>query len=250
MNILDKVAMEKIEFAPESIRAKLLEIDSLVEESKKETGIKKIGINKVLLEQLIELNNDPLFIQFKEERLTEKAEKLEDTFKERKSTSQFYSVREKGISRQKLNDQAIDLIAEFDKNPLRKPTDEEKTLLAKFSGFGGGLIDKTTGQKGSAYQYYTPKPIAEGVWDCLKGLGFNGGKVLDPSSGTGIFGATAPLRSVVDAVELSNLSGRINQLVNDGPGYKATISNFEKVAARTEDNVYDAVVTNVPFGDV
>lgn len=142
------------------------------------------------------------------------------------------------------------MIAEFDKDPTRKPTDKEKAILAKFSGFGGGLIDKTTGQKGSAYEYYTPKPIAEGVWDCLKNLGFNGGKVLDPSAGTGIFGATAPLNAAVDAVELSRLSGRVNQLVNDGPGYKTTISNFESVASKTPEEDYDAIVTNVPFGDV
>lgn len=168
----------------------------------------------------------------------------------RQPTSDFYTVRQKGTSRQKLNDQAIDLIAEFDKDPTRKPTDKEKAILAKFSGFGGGLIDKTTGQKGSAYEYYTPKPIAEGVWDCLKNLGFNGGKVLDPSAGTGIFGATAPLNAAVDAVELSTLSGRVNQLVNDGPGYKTTISNFESVASKTPEEDYDAIVTNVPFGDV
>ncbi|WP_301001530.1 SNF2-related protein [uncultured Parasutterella sp.] len=169
---------------------------------------------------------------------------------ERQSTSGFYTVREKGTSRQKLNDRAINLIEEFNNDPNKKPTDAEKQVLAQFSGFGGGLIDKTTGQKGSAYEYYTPKPIAEGVWDCLQGLGFSGGKILDPSAGTGIFGATAPLNAAVDSVELSPLSGRVNQLVNNGPGYNTTISNFEKVAAKTRDNVYDAVVTNVPFGAV
>ncbi|WP_304625562.1 N-6 DNA methylase [uncultured Parasutterella sp.] len=168
----------------------------------------------------------------------------------RQTTEQFYTVGEKGASRQKLNDRAINLIEEFNNDPNKKPTDAEKQVLAQFSGFGGGLIDKTTGQKGSVYEYYTPKPIAEGVWDCLQGLGFSGGKILDPSAGTGIFGATAPLNAAVDAVELSSLSGRVSQLVNDGPGYNTTISNFEKVAAKTRDNVYDAVVTNVPFGAV
>lgn len=74
----------------------------------------------------------------------------------RQTTEQFYTVREKGTSRQKLNDQAINLIEEFNNDPNKKPTDAEKQVLAQFSGFGGGLIDKTTGQKGSAYEYYTP----------------------------------------------------------------------------------------------
>jgi len=163
------------------------------------------------------------------------------------STAEFFSVREKGVGRQSLNVAAVNLIATLEKEG-RGATDEEKKVLAKFSGYGGGLIDPETGMKGSAYEYYTPKPIAQGVWDVMGQIGFRGGKVLDPSAGTGIFGATAPLSAAIDAVELSKQSGMVNKLVNDGPGYKTTISNFEKVAASTPDETYDAIVTNVPFG--
>ncbi|MGI9212290.1 MAG: SNF2-related protein [Methylococcaceae bacterium] len=83
-----------------------------------------------------------------------------------------------------------------------------------------------------------------------KELGFSGGKVLDPCSGVGIFGATAPLNAVVDAVELNATSGRINGLINNAPGYKATVSPFERVAAATPDETYDCVISNVPFGEV
>jgi N12 class adenine-specific DNA methylase len=54
----------------------------------------------------------------------------------------------------------------------------------------------------------------------------------------------------VESVELNEVSGRVNQLVNGGPGYNAIISPFEAVAARTPDETYDAVITNVPFGSV
>lgn len=165
----------------------------------------------------------------------------------RQSTAQFYTVREKGQGRQRLNNQALALMRKIDAEH-RPATVEEKAVLAKYSGNGGGLIG-ADGKKGSAYEYYTPMPIAEGIWDALRGLGFAGGKVLDPSAGTGIFGASAPLNAAVDAVELDATSGRINQLVNDGPGYQCIISSFEKVAASTPDGIYDAVVTNVPFGD-
>ena len=167
----------------------------------------------------------------------------------RVSTSDFYAdAKPKGISRQRLNNRAVDILRQVEADPSKVVTEDEKKSLALFSGYGGGLVDPE-GKKGSAFEYYTPKGIAEGIWGALEGLGFKGGKVLDPSAGTGIFGATAPLSCVVDAVELSQYSGRVNQLVNNGPGYQCTISNFEKVAANTPDEIYDAVVTNVPFGD-
>ena len=167
----------------------------------------------------------------------------------RVSTSQYFTVREKGsTSRQKLNDDAVAILKRIDANPDAPISEEDKIVLAKYTGNGGGLIG-ADGLKGSAYEYYTPKPIAEGVWDVLIENGFAGGKVLDPSAGTGIFGATAPLNAAIDAVELSEVSGRINAILNGGPGYTTTVSPFERVAAATPDRTYDAVVTNVPFGE-
>ncbi len=78
----------------------------------------------------------------------------------------------------------------------------------------GGALIGADGQKGSAYEYYTPLPIAYGIWDLAKALGFTGGKVLDPCSGVGIFGATAPENALVDAVELDKTSVLVNKLVN------------------------------------
>lgn len=165
----------------------------------------------------------------------------------RVSTAHYYADKKpERVSRQALNNKAVALLRAADAGKVL--SDEDKAALALFSGYGGGLLDPE-GKKGSAYEYYTPKGIAEGIWGALEGLGFKGGKVLDPSAGTGIFGATAPLSCVIDAVELSPYSGRVNQLVNTGPGYQCTISNFEKVAANTPEEIYDAVVTNVPFGD-
>lgn len=161
-----------------------------------------------------------------------------------------YDPNRKPAQRNRENTQAMALIRQIeagdvDSNAL---TDEQKTTLAKYSGLGGALIG-IDGQKGSAYEYYTPKPIAQGVWDLAKELGFTGGKVLDPSAGVGIFGATAPESAVVDAVELDKTSGMVNKLVNGGVGSNVTIAPFEQVAAATPDEEYDAVITNVPFGD-
>ncbi len=177
----------------------------------------------------------------------------EDKPIERKSTAHLFEFdpNRKPAQRKKDNTAAMALLDRIDSGEIdaNNLTDEQKATLAKYSGTGGALIG-ADGKKGSAYEYYTPKPIAEGVWDLMGELGFSGGKVLDPSAGVGVFGAVAPINAAVDAIELNETSGRINGLVNDGPGYSTTVSAFEKVAANTPDESYDAIVTNVPFGGV
>lgn len=162
-----------------------------------------------------------------------------------------YDPNRKPAQRKRENAAAMALLAQIDSGEVdgNSLTAEQKAVLAKYSGTGGALVG-ADGKKGSAYEYYTPKPIAEGIWDLLNDLGFGGGKILDPCAGVGIFGATAPASAAVDAVELNQTSGRVNSLVNNGPSYTTTISPFEKVAANTPDEIYDAVVTNVPFGDL
>lgn len=171
----------------------------------------------------------------------------------RVSTAHFfdYDPNRKSSQRRKDNADAIALLRRIDAGEIQADslTEEQKQTLAKYSGTGGNLIG-ADGLKGSAYEYYTPKPIASGMWSLLAEMGFAGGKVSDPASGTGVFGATAPVNAVIEAVELSEVSGRINQLVNGGPGYSAVVSPFEAVASRTADEQYDAVITNVPFGGV
>ena len=170
----------------------------------------------------------------------------------KKSTAKFfeYDPNRKPAQRKKENTAAMALIRQIEAGDVDATllTDEQKATLAKYSGLGGALIG-IEGQKGSDYEYYTPLPIAAGIWDLAKELGFAGGKVLDPCSGVGIFGATAPESAIVDAVELDKTSGLVNKLVNGGVGSTVTIAPFEKVAASTPDGEYDLVCTNVPFGD-
>lgn len=153
--------------------------------------------------------------------------------------------------RKRDNAAALALLRQIDAGEVNPSAldDAQKAILAKYSGTGGNL-EGADGKKGSAYEYYTPKPMASAIWGLLGELGFAGGRVSDPAAGVGVFGATAPANAVVDAVELNATSGRINALVNNGPGYTTTVSAFEAVAAATPDEVYDAVVTNVPFGEV
>lgn len=148
--------------------------------------------------------------------------------------------------RQKANNAAVDLLRELESSG-RKPTEEEKAQLAAYTGTGGGLM-RYNGKTGSPHEYYTPKPIAEGMWSLMAELGFKGGRVLDPSAGTGVFGATAPASAAVDAVEMDEVSGGINALLNAGQAYSVKVQPFEEVAGNTPDETHDAIVTNVPFG--
>jgi predicted RNA methylase len=167
-------------------------------------------------------------------------------------TAQFYDFdpNRKHGERKRDNAEAMALLRRIDSGEIQPPlTDDQKQTLARYSGTGGNLVG-ADGKKGSAYEYYTPKPIAASMWDLMRGMGFKGGKVLDPCAGVGIFGANAPADAAMETVELNETSGRVNQLVNGGPGYNAIISPFESVASRTPDEVYDAVISNVPFGGV
>ncbi|HWX02374.1 N-6 DNA methylase, partial [Collimonas sp.] len=167
-------------------------------------------------------------------------------------TSSYFEFDEhiKPSARQKKNKAAMALLKQIDAGQIDAETlsAEQKAVLAGYSGNGGGMTG-ADGKTGSQYEYYTPKPLAEGVWSLMADMGFTGGKVLDPAAGTGIFGATSPQHAVIDAVELDTTSGRVNQLVNGSARNHVTVSAFEAVAANTPDEIYDAVVTNVPFGD-
>jgi predicted RNA methylase len=169
----------------------------------------------------------------------------------RNPSAQFYDYDQdrKPAQRKRENASAMALLKQVESGEVDGAalSAEQKQILAKYSGTGGALVG-ADGKKGSQYEYFTPKPIAEGIWSLMAEMGFAGGKVLDPCAGAGVFGATAPTSALIDAVELNATSGQINALVNNGTGYTTTISPFERVAASTPDETYDAVVTNVPFG--
>ena len=152
--------------------------------------------------------------------------------------------------RQRDNNEAISIVESWKKGELKESeiTDEQKAVLAKYSGNGGGIVG-ADGKVGSAHEYYTPAPIAAAMWDCLKNMGLNGGKVLDPCSGSGIFGALAPENAAVQAVEMDSTSAGVSHLVNGAADYSVKNQPFEEYAAATPDNVFDAIATNVPFAD-
>lgn len=159
----------------------------------------------------------------------------------------FGVTKREGISLQRerraANDNAVKLLnslpAGFDGNKL---TDEQRQVLAGYSGEGG-----LEGGGGSQYEYYTPPFMAEGIWDLFADYGISGGHMLEPSAGTGVFQETKPAGAMMTSAEISDTSGRINQLLH--PEDDVRMGAFEKLAASVPDNSYDHAVGNVPFGD-
>lgn len=138
--------------------------------------------------------------------------------------------------RREANQAAISLLETL--KPDGPLTDAQRQTLAGYTGEGG--------IGGSEYEYYTPQYVAEGMWDLLASYGVNGGIGLEPSAGTGVFQETKPKGMVMQAAELSDVSGHINQLLH--PEDNVNVSPFEDLARVTPDNSFDHCVGNVPFG--
>ena len=97
--------------------------------------------------------------------------------------------------------------------------------------------------------FFTPPEVTDGIFQALHQFGFAGGNILEPSMGVGNFFAKMPddIRdsSKLYGVELDSISGRIAQLLN--PEDRIQITGFEKT--RFNNNSFDVVIGNVPFGD-
>lgn len=116
-------------------------------------------------------------------------------------------------------------------------TEEDKATLRKYTGEGG--------IGGSQDEYYTPQPVAEGIWDAMAAMGMGPGNYVEPSCGVGVFNGTKPKGAIISGAELSETSSRINQLLH--PEDMIRTGPFEDLAVNTEDNTWDGAIGNVPF---
>lgn len=97
--------------------------------------------------------------------------------------------------------------------------------------------------------FYTPPVVTDGVYQALSQFGFEGGNVLEPSMGVGNFFSKMPEdmrdNSRLYGVELDSISGRIAQQLY--PKERIQIKGFEQTSFN--NNSFDVVVGNIPFGD-
>ncbi|GAB4059117.1 SNF2-related protein [Uliginosibacterium sediminicola] len=122
---------------------------------------------------------------------------------------------------------------------VKSLTPDELALFREYSG-RGGLTDN------SQNEYYTPAPVAQGVWDLFGAMGFTSGNVLEPSTGAGVFSATKPAGMVITGTEIDKISATVNAALH--PEDRILHQPFEKLAVSAPDDSFDAVIGNVPFG--
>ena len=173
-------------------------------------------------------------------------------------------------SKFKANSEAIRTLKMIEKEN-RPATPEEQVILSRYVGWGGlsAAFDSKNEQWSAEYSelknlltdeeynaarasvldsFYTPPFIIESIYSALENMGFHGGSVLDPSTGTGNFlgkmqGSMSD-NSRIYAVEKDSVSGRIAKLLY--PDADIQITGFEK--RDFSDNFFDVAVGNIPFG--
>ncbi|NMA58633.1 helicase-related protein [Clostridium cochlearium] len=156
----------------------------------------------------------------------------------------------------------------------RKPTLDEKKKLVKFVGWGGLAqnVFSSNIRKGWEYlsqqikkiftkeeyeeakrnsltAFYTPIEIIRFMYKALDKIGFTGGRILEPSCGTGHFFGCMPnkLRNCTrtTGIELDSISARICRKLY--PKSKIYNKGFEEI--QFEDNSFDLIISNIPFGN-
>lgn len=153
----------------------------------------------------------------------------------------------------------------------RYATPEEQKVLARYVGWGGlsQAFDSRNEKWDSEYHklkeiltdqeyraaretvtnaFYTPPEVVDAVYTALQRFGFTGGNVLEPSMGIGSFFGSLPgslSGCKLFGVEKDQLSGRIARQLY--PDADIQVKGFEET--EFENNFFDVVIGNVPFGD-
>lgn len=97
--------------------------------------------------------------------------------------------------------------------------------------------------------HYTSPQVISDIYQGLEQLGFDGGRILEPSMGTGNFLGLMPKdiadSSTVTGVELDSITGRIARQLY--PNAEIYVQGFEQTSL--PQDYFDLAISNVPFGD-
>ena len=94
--------------------------------------------------------------------------------------------------------------------------------------------------------HYTSPAVIRAIYEAVGGMGFEGGRILEPSMGVGNFFGLLPESmqgSQLHGVELDSITGRIAKQLY--PEANITVAGFETT---NRPGFYDLAVGNVPFG--
>lgn len=128
--------------------------------------------------------------------------------------------------------------------------DESKSDWAKeYAELKAALTpDEYEAARGSTLNaHYTSPVVIRAIYDALANLGFEGGRILEPSCGVGNFFGLLPesmANSQLYGVELDSITGRIAQQLY--PEAEITVVGFETT---NRPGFFDLAVGNVPFGN-
>ncbi len=149
-----------------------------------------------------------------------------------------------GIQQAFMNDRAAESISGNLNAALNDWANEKKELLELLSP-----EEYKAARASTLTSFYTPPDVADGIYQALSQFGFEGGNVLEPSMGVGNFFAKMPVdmrdNSKLYGVEIDSISGRIAQQLY--PNERIQIKGFEQT--NFNNNSFDVVLGNIPFGD-
>ncbi|MDE6357694.1 MAG: SAM-dependent methyltransferase, partial [Eubacteriales bacterium] len=186
--------------------------------------------------------------------------------------SDEHNLYDGGIkTKAKKNIEIIKLLKEIEQEN-RLATSEEQIILAGYNGFGGlanALTPNKVGfeeeynafknlltedefksaQSSTTTAFYTEQKIVKAMYKALENFGFEQGKILDPSMGTGNFFSVLPSqmqKSNLFGVELDSLTGRIARQLY--PNANIEINGFEETTY--PNNYFDVAISNIPFNNI
>lgn len=154
----------------------------------------------------------------------------------------------------------------------RFATPEEQEILSQYVGWGGipeafdennsswadEFIELYTVLSPDEYEsarastltaFYTPPVVISSIYKAMEQMGFREGNILEPSCGIGNFIGMLPQSmqdSKIYGVEIDNVSAGIAQQLYQ----KTSIAAQPFEEANIPDSFFDAVIGNVPFGDI
>lgn len=183
-----------------------------------------------------------------------------------------HEVREAGKKeRFRRNMEAIRVLKECEFEN-RFATPEEQEILSQYVGWGGipeafdennsswadEFIELYTALSPDEYEsarastltaFYTPPVVISSIYKAMEQMGFREGNILEPSCGIGNFIGMLPQSmqdSKIYGVEIDKISAGIAQQLYQ----KTSIAAQPFEEANIPDSFFDAVIGNVPFGDI
>ena len=168
----------------------------------------------------------------------------------------------------RANIEAIQLLKYLERNGFQA-SPEQQDKLSGYVGWGGipEVFDENKSEwkrefeelkslltpeeyeaaRGSTLNaHYTSPTVIRAIYEAVGGMGFEGGRVLEPSMGVGNFFGLLPenmANSQLYGVELDSITGRIAKQLY--PEADITVAGFETT---NRPGFYDLAVGNVPFG--